>query len=81
MPLHPEIHTMIKERTWSKDREIELIGKDIWRKRKEKLFNRRNWLIHNVTVAAELVLSKPENITINSHDVAIISNDITVDDR
>ena len=31
----------------SKGTEIEVINKDVWRKRKEKVFNRRNWLIHN----------------------------------
>ena len=34
----------------SKDTQIELTNKEIWRKRKEKSFNRRNWLIHNVKV-------------------------------
>ena len=32
----------------SKDRGIELINKESWRKRKEKLFNWRNWFIQNV---------------------------------
>ena len=34
----------------SNDREIELIKKEIWKKRKEKMFKRRNWMIHNVKV-------------------------------
>ena len=34
----------------SKDRGIELINKELWRKRKEKVFSRRNWFIHNVKV-------------------------------
>ena len=37
----------------SKNREIELINKEkkeVWRKRKEKVFNRRNRLIHNMEV-------------------------------
>ena len=34
----------------SKDRGIELMSKEVRRKRKEKVFNRRNWLILNVKV-------------------------------
>ena len=34
----------------SKGREIELINKSVWRKRKEKMFSTRKWLIHNVEV-------------------------------
>ena len=34
----------------SKGRGIELINKGIWRNREEKVFNRRNWLIHKVNV-------------------------------
>ena len=34
----------------SKDREIELINKEVWGKRKEKMFDKRNLLIPYVKV-------------------------------
>ena len=34
----------------SKDREMELLNKEVWRKRKGKVFNTRIWLIHNAKV-------------------------------
>ena len=34
----------------SKDREMELLNKEVWRKRKGKVFNTRIWLIHNSKV-------------------------------
>lgn len=45
------------------------------------MFNRINWLIHNVIVAKEIVSSETENITITNHKVAaILSCDIVVND-
>ena len=44
------------------------------------MFNRINWLIHNVIVAKEIVSSETENITITNHKVAILSGDIAVND-
>lgn len=45
------------------------------------MFNRINWLIHNVIVAKEIVSSETENITITNHKVAaILSCDIVVID-
>ena len=34
----------------SKDREIELKNKEVWRRKKEKVFNRRNLFKHNAKV-------------------------------
>ena len=52
------------------------------------MFNRRNWFILNVkvTVAEKLVSSGSQNIPIyifsaTSHKVAILSDDVIVDDR
>ena len=47
----------------SKDREIDLISRKVWRKIKSKVFKRRSWLINNVkrninTVAEELLSSE-----------------------
>ena len=45
------------------------------------MFNRINWLIHNVIVAKEIVSSETENITITNHKVAaILSCDIVAND-
>ena len=44
------------------------------------MFNRINWLIHNVIVAKEIASSETENITITNHKVAILSDDIVVND-
>ena len=59
---------------------MEFIGKDVWRKSKEKVLHRRNWLKHNVKVTEGPVSSELENIIITSHKVALLSDDIVVDD-
>ena len=40
----------------SKDGEIHLISRNVLRKIKEKVFKRRNWLIHNVKVTLKSLL-------------------------
>ena len=46
----------------SEKREIELINKEVWRERKQKVLNRINWFTHNVQVAEELVSSESQDI-------------------
>ena len=48
---------------WSKKGEIELISKNDWRKGKENVFKRRNWLIHYM-VATKILLLKNINIPV-----------------
>lgn len=40
----------------TKNSEVELISSKVWRKRKEKVFKRKNWLIHSVKVMLILLL-------------------------
>ena len=44
------------------------------------MLHRRNWLKHNVKVTEGPVSSELENIIITSHKVALLSDDIVVDD-
>ena len=68
-----------------KDRGIELINKEVWRKRKGKVFSRRNdsYIIWqwSSTVAKELDSSELQNITTGyiGHKIAILLDDIAVD--
>ena len=68
-----------------KDRGIELINKEVWRKRKGKVFSRRidSYIIWqwSSTVAKELDSSESQNIATGyiGHKIAILLDDIAVD--
>ena len=68
-----------------KDRGLELINKEVWRKRKGKVFSRRidSYIIWqwSSTVAKELDSSESQNITTGyiGHKIAILLDDIAVD--